>query len=296
MRAAGLLAKAGAEVTITSRRDVDAAFLEGLQKRFGGTIRAVTHERGGAGGRRFSTAPRCSSAPAPPACAWCLARRGPGAPACASRPISTPCRRGHRRHRRAGQRRRPRWRGRVRRARRRRPEDEDSQGLHRPAVREQRRGARRRDDRRRRPGAARRRRPEGRFAHDAPGAARGRVDAGRRGSPRSGRLSTSPSSTRSATSICRRQPAASTPPGDRRRFDRAGRACGLRGPSGATPSSTARAFEARSASGRSAWRAAARCGATRQTCCAASVAQPRCSRDSQRQGFSCRACFEPGAR
>ena len=42
MRAAGLLAKAGAEVTITSRRDVEAAFLEGLQKRFGGTIRAVT--------------------------------------------------------------------------------------------------------------------------------------------------------------------------------------------------------------------------------------------------------------
>jgi len=42
MRAAGLLAKAGAEVTITSRREVEAAFLEGLQKRFGGTIRAVT--------------------------------------------------------------------------------------------------------------------------------------------------------------------------------------------------------------------------------------------------------------
>jgi hypothetical protein len=42
MRAAGLLAKAGAEVTITSRRPADAAFLESLQKRFGGTIRAVT--------------------------------------------------------------------------------------------------------------------------------------------------------------------------------------------------------------------------------------------------------------
>ena len=41
MRAAGLLAQAGAEVTLTSRRDVDAPFLEGLQKRFGGTIRAV---------------------------------------------------------------------------------------------------------------------------------------------------------------------------------------------------------------------------------------------------------------
>jgi hypothetical protein len=42
MRAAGLLAKAGADVTITSRRPVDAAFLEGLQTRFGGSIRAVT--------------------------------------------------------------------------------------------------------------------------------------------------------------------------------------------------------------------------------------------------------------
>jgi hypothetical protein len=46
MRAAGLLAKAGAEVTITSRGVVDASFLEALQKRFGGAattpIRAVT--------------------------------------------------------------------------------------------------------------------------------------------------------------------------------------------------------------------------------------------------------------
>jgi methylenetetrahydrofolate/methylenetetrahydromethanopterin dehydrogenase (NADP+) len=42
MRAAGLLAKAGADVTITSRRPVDAAFLETLQQRFGGSIRAVT--------------------------------------------------------------------------------------------------------------------------------------------------------------------------------------------------------------------------------------------------------------
>jgi hypothetical protein len=42
MRAAGLLAKAGAEVVITSRRAVDAGFLDALQKRFGGSIRAVT--------------------------------------------------------------------------------------------------------------------------------------------------------------------------------------------------------------------------------------------------------------
>jgi hypothetical protein len=42
MRAAGLLAKAGADVTITSRRPIDAPFLEALQTRFGGAIRAVT--------------------------------------------------------------------------------------------------------------------------------------------------------------------------------------------------------------------------------------------------------------
>jgi hypothetical protein len=42
MRAAGLLAKAGADVTITSRRAVDASFLDALQKRFAGSIRAVT--------------------------------------------------------------------------------------------------------------------------------------------------------------------------------------------------------------------------------------------------------------
>jgi len=41
MRAAGLLARAGADVTITSRRAVDDAFLARLQTRFGGTIRAV---------------------------------------------------------------------------------------------------------------------------------------------------------------------------------------------------------------------------------------------------------------
>lgn len=41
MRAAGLLAKAGASVTITSRRPADASFLGGLSQRFGGTVRAL---------------------------------------------------------------------------------------------------------------------------------------------------------------------------------------------------------------------------------------------------------------
>lgn len=41
MRAAGLLAKAGAEVTLTSRRPAEPAFLERLVARFGGSVRAV---------------------------------------------------------------------------------------------------------------------------------------------------------------------------------------------------------------------------------------------------------------
>jgi len=42
VRAAGLLAKAGADVVITSRRPVDAAVLDGLRSRFGGSISNVT--------------------------------------------------------------------------------------------------------------------------------------------------------------------------------------------------------------------------------------------------------------
>jgi hypothetical protein len=41
-RAAGLLAKAGADVTITSRRPGNGALAERIRKRFGGTIREVT--------------------------------------------------------------------------------------------------------------------------------------------------------------------------------------------------------------------------------------------------------------
>jgi methylenetetrahydrofolate/methylenetetrahydromethanopterin dehydrogenase (NADP+) len=41
VRAAGLLARAGAEVTITSRKPADAQLLESLRQRFGGTVRAV---------------------------------------------------------------------------------------------------------------------------------------------------------------------------------------------------------------------------------------------------------------
>jgi methylenetetrahydrofolate/methylenetetrahydromethanopterin dehydrogenase (NADP+) len=41
-RAAGLLAKAGADVVLTSRRTPDPAFIEKIQKRFGGHVRGVT--------------------------------------------------------------------------------------------------------------------------------------------------------------------------------------------------------------------------------------------------------------
>jgi hypothetical protein len=41
-RAAGLLARAGADVTLTSRRAVDPALADGLATRFGGRVRAVT--------------------------------------------------------------------------------------------------------------------------------------------------------------------------------------------------------------------------------------------------------------
>ena len=42
LRAAGLLAKMGADVVITSRRPAAAGLLEGLTRRFGGTVRATT--------------------------------------------------------------------------------------------------------------------------------------------------------------------------------------------------------------------------------------------------------------
>jgi hypothetical protein len=42
LRAAGLLAKAGADVVITSRRSPDAALVDSIKQRFGGSVRAVT--------------------------------------------------------------------------------------------------------------------------------------------------------------------------------------------------------------------------------------------------------------
>jgi hypothetical protein len=42
LRAAGLLAKAGADVVMTSRRAVDAPLLDAVRQRFGGQVRAVT--------------------------------------------------------------------------------------------------------------------------------------------------------------------------------------------------------------------------------------------------------------
>ena len=42
LRAAGLLAAAGADVTLTSRRGADAAVVERLRQRFGGLVREIT--------------------------------------------------------------------------------------------------------------------------------------------------------------------------------------------------------------------------------------------------------------
>jgi hypothetical protein len=42
LRAAGLLAQAGANVVVTSRRTVDPKLVEGIQQRFGGAVSAVT--------------------------------------------------------------------------------------------------------------------------------------------------------------------------------------------------------------------------------------------------------------
>src|SRR5678816_2876667 len=41
IRAAGLLAKAGADVVITSRKPMDSAALDGVRKRFSGSIRNI---------------------------------------------------------------------------------------------------------------------------------------------------------------------------------------------------------------------------------------------------------------
>ena len=51
LRAAGLLAKAGADVTLTSRRAVDAAIVDGLRQRFGGNIRSAVVTDGASAAR-----------------------------------------------------------------------------------------------------------------------------------------------------------------------------------------------------------------------------------------------------
>ena len=58
MRAAGLLAKAGADVTLTSRRTVDAGVSRGARQRFGGAVRGVELSDAAQAPRR-SRAPRC---------------------------------------------------------------------------------------------------------------------------------------------------------------------------------------------------------------------------------------------
>ena len=137
VRAAGLLAQAGADVVITSRRPRRTRQLvDGIQQRFGGAVQR---------GRRWPTprrrppcsrAPNCSSTPVRPAFVSSRATRwaGRAGPARRRRLNAVPPL-GIEGHRGDRQRRRARRRDGVRRARRRRPEDEDPQGVHRPPVR-----------------------------------------------------------------------------------------------------------------------------------------------------------------
>ena len=84
LRAAGLLAKAGADVVITSRkREQDERARDGLRQRFGGTVRRRHACRTPPqAARRARRRRHCSSTPVRPACmlvprdAW-AGRRGP---------------------------------------------------------------------------------------------------------------------------------------------------------------------------------------------------------------------------
>ena len=101
LRAAGLLAKAGADVVITSRQSADAgAFSLASSSASAARCSAVDDVRRRARRPRCSKAPSCCSTPARPASRSCRATRGPGAPGCAPPPTSMPCPPlGHRRYR-----------------------------------------------------------------------------------------------------------------------------------------------------------------------------------------------------
>ncbi len=68
MRAAGLLVKSGAAVTVTSRRPADAAWVEALSARFGGAVRAVVLAEAGQAGAVLEGAEVVISAGPPGVC------------------------------------------------------------------------------------------------------------------------------------------------------------------------------------------------------------------------------------
>ncbi len=138
VRAAGLLARAGADVVITSRRQPDPALIEKIQKRFGGTLSGVAMSDGSQAAQVLSGAELLLNAgPAGiclvPKTAW-AGRAGLRAAADVNAvpPLGIEgievMDNGDRARRRDGVRRA--WRGRI--------EDEDPQSVHRPVVRDKR--------------------------------------------------------------------------------------------------------------------------------------------------------------
>ena len=138
MRAAGLLAQAGAEVTVTSRRpEKSAQVVEGIQQRFGGTLRGVGMADSSQAAAVLEGAELVLNAGPEGVCLFpreTWAGR-PGLRAVADLNAVPPARRGrHRGHRR--------WRPTggdhgVRGLGRGQSEDEDPQDVHCPAVRTQ---------------------------------------------------------------------------------------------------------------------------------------------------------------
>ena len=79
LRAAGLLAKAGATVTVTTRRAADGSLSARIQERFGAAVQEVTVADASGAAKALDGARSCS-APVPPASASFRRTPGWGAP------------------------------------------------------------------------------------------------------------------------------------------------------------------------------------------------------------------------
>ncbi len=252
-------------------------------------------DRRRAGGAACSTAPRCSSAPGRPACAWCRARRGPGAPGLrvAADLNAVP----------------PQGIEGI---------DVQDNGAERDGVvvfgalgvgglkmkihkaciarlfESNDAGARRRNDRRRRPGAARRRSPDAIFARSPTCCSRASRCAPPRPSARSRPAIDAHDRRVRATSTCR------GPRSQRTRPTRGALRCPARAGGGATyrptPSSTARAFEDDPRAVSAVSRAARLWGNPPDVLRQVRSPRRRCSRGLARPRLSsCRACSSPAA-